>query len=145
MVTLSNQFIRVVASFIARYDDEDVHDGLEYLEAFNDGEDNEETHGELKFVDYVDMDPCKFYYDASHLDNMGRLEQGWLRAFDRSDWLAELRSEYDRDFSHILSAYERNSLSPGISVNGEFGDGRGRSQFCYALGVLIKVARFVYE
>lgn len=141
---MNKSFFRVVANFIARYDDKDLRDGLEYLEAFNDGEDAEEIEGELTFVDYVDMDPCAFYYDASHLNNRGRLKQGWLRAFGRSDWLDELRSEYDRDFSHILSAYERNSLSPGISINGEFGDGKGRSQFCYALAVPIKVARFVY-
>ena len=121
------------------YSLDDLKDGIEYVSLFLD---DQLSVDELKFTGVRLMDPCDFYYDGSHLSNMGRLESGWLREVNRDEWLNELRSEYDRDFSHIVSAYESGNLKPGILINGEFADGKGRSQFCYALGIDVKVASF---
>lgn len=89
---------------------------------------------QLDFKGIVEMAPRDFVDDASHLGNRHQ-PPGWLRAYPEGEWLDELRGACSRDFDHILDYYRDKRMPPGIQIDGEMGDGRGRAMFHYALGI----------
>ena len=124
-------FIRQPESF----DSEDLDDAVQYVEdAFG----REVDSDGLRFKSVIEMDPSDFVIDASHLKD----DPGWLLKFPESEWEAELKDAYDRPFDHIIRNWKAGVLSPGIQIDGDFGDGAGRSSFYHAIGQQIPVAQF---
>jgi GNAT superfamily N-acetyltransferase len=124
----------------------DLHDALRYFNDMNADRDEEDggfgrelTARDLKFKGITLMDPKRFIDDASHL---GRNGAGWLKEMPEDEWAEALKDEYDRDFEHIIEAYQHNTLTPGVQIDGQMADGRGRSMFFYGIGEKITVAQY---
>lgn len=110
----------------ANYNEADLRDGLDFV-----AENYDQPRSDVKFKGISQIAPADFIDDAAHL---GRNPAGWLREFPREQWATELRSEYSRDFQHILRQYDAGQLQSGIRIDGRFGDGRGRAMFHHAIG-----------
>ena len=124
----------VIADFAKEYDENDLQDAIEYFSTTT-----EETVERVRFHGYREMKPEDFIDDTSHFNNT---EYGWLKDIPEDQWIEQLEDEYNRDFPHIVENYNKGTLSPGIQINGEMGDGRGRALFSHALGIPMSVAIF---
>ncbi len=121
--------------------DADVWAAVEFLS--EDYDHIERDVARLRFLGIRQMRPIDFVDDAAHLGRP-RLQAGWLHEYPEDEWEKELKSEYSRPFDHILGYWRNNRMPPGIQINGEMGDGRGRACFHYALGIK-KMPVAVYE
>lgn len=108
---------------------EDVAEAVYFI---NDSYERDLHVDRLRFVKMTKMPPEDFVDDRAHL---GRDARGWLKEYPRSEWLTELKSAYSRDFSHILDYHDCGRMPPGIQIDGEMGDGRGRACFHWAMGL----------
>jgi len=124
---------------------EDIVDAVQYIEDVF--EINRETLLEKvsKEPKIELMPPEDFIDDPIHF---GRNPRGWLKEIPEEEWAEELQSEYSRNFEHILEAYNKGILAPGIQIEDnegypQMGDGRGRAIFSYCLDIYMKVATYV--
>lgn len=69
-------------------------------------------------------------------------ERGFLKNVDSSKWAAEMKAAADRDYTHIVKQKLEGKMHPAITINGEFGDGRGRTLLQYALDEPVLVAKY---
>lgn len=118
------------------YDPDDLLDAVQYV---SDVFEMEIDADKLKLRGVIRVDPLDFIDDASHAKG---LKAGWLRDRPQSEWAEALRYEHDRNFEHIIDAYLNDRIMPGIRINDQMGDGRGRALFHHAIGKKMKVAEF---
>jgi 8-oxo-dGTP pyrophosphatase MutT (NUDIX family) len=82
--------------------------------------------------------------DLIDISALTKKPAGWLKKVPESGWEKELEKEYDRKYGYMLRLRAQNKLPPAITLEGHFGDGRGRSLLQYALGEKIPVVNYVF-
>ena len=73
---------------------------------------------------------------------MPSAKKGFLAGTDPATWVEEMNDGSTRDWTHIVKQKLDGKLCPAITINGVFGDGRGRTLLQYALGEPIMVANY---
>jgi hypothetical protein len=106
------------------------------------------------FIEEDDGFTLPFKPQAMHVMNPGDLidlsaftkkPAGWLKSVPESDWDKALEDEYARPYDYMLRLRKQNKLPPAITLNGVFGDGRGRALLQHALGEQIPVVNFEFS
>lgn len=114
---------------------DDVDDALNYIEATN--EKTVTLADDLPTLEY--MKPEDFVEDVAWFESQ---EKGFLKNIPQGQWAEVLRDEYSREFAHIIEQYKNGQLSPGIMVDDDFGDGKGRAIFAWGLDEPVLVAKY---
>ena len=119
-------------------DMDDVNDAIDYIQGVT--ERDVVLSDDAPTFEY--MNPEDFVSDTAWFENT---EKGFLKDIPESDWNETLRSEFSRPFEHIVEQKQKGELAPGIMVDDEFGDGKGRAIFAWSLGEKIPVAKYTSE
>jgi len=90
-------------------------------------------------LEHIGFEDPKDLQDISAFINE---ERGFLKNVDPSKWAAEMKAAADRDYVHIVKQKLEGKMHPAITINGEFGDGRGRTLLQYALDEPVLVAKY---
>jgi hypothetical protein len=84
------------------------------------------------------MDPAKFAgIDSEWFDEEA---PGWLLKHPEHQWADVLKQRHGRELSHVINYHKSGQMPPAVQINGQLGDGLGRSIFHHAIGKQMPVA-----